>query len=147
MKLVFAGALAAAAVAAGPALTHGQLVARADAACLRYEPLLEAPPGVDAVLGEPAFDRAWLRLFERERAELAALRPPPRDAAAWTRFLRTLPHVSDAFRELTRAMEAGRPVRSWRPLSRRLTNARRAAGTAARAVGLRRCFREAPTRG
>jgi hypothetical protein len=142
MKLVFAGMLAAAAVAAGPALTHGQLVARADAICVRYEPLLESPPGVDAGLGEPAYDHAWLRIFERQRRELGALRPPARDLAAWTRFLRTLPVVRRRFRALTAAIEAGLPVRSWRPLSARLRAANQSASTAARAAGLRRCFRK-----
>jgi hypothetical protein len=140
MKLVFAGVLAAAAVAA-PALTHGQLVARADAICVRYESLLTAPPGVDAQLGDPAYDRAWLRLFARQRGELGALRPPAGDRAAWTRFVRTLPVVRERFRALTTAIEAGLPVRRWRPLAARLRAAERDAGRAARAVGLRRCFR------
>ncbi len=141
MKLVFAGVLAAAAVAA-PALTHGQLVTRADGICVRYESLLASPPGIDAQLGDPAYDRAWLRLFARERGELGSLRPPARDRSAWTSFLRTLPVVQERFRVLTTAIETGLPVRKWRPLSARLRAAERAAGRTADAVGAHRCFRK-----
>ncbi len=148
MKLVLAGVVTAAAltsataVAAGPPLTHAQLVARADATCSRFEPLLAAPPGIDARYGEREFDQAWLAIFERQRVALAALRPSSRDRAAWTRLLRTLPPIRDSFRSLTQAIEAGRPVVEWRPLSRRLSNAERAATKAARTIGLRRCFRD-----
>jgi hypothetical protein len=141
MKSVLAAAVAATALAAGPALTHGQLVARADAICVRYESLLASPPGVDGQLGTPAYDRAWIRLFERQRAALGALTPPARDRAAYTSLLRTLPAVRNAFRQLTMAIEAGEPVRTWRPLSHRLETAEHASDLAARAVGLKRCFR------
>jgi len=147
MKSVLAAAVAAAALAAGPlaaaapSLTHGQLVARADAICVRYDSLLTAPPGVDGDLGDPAYDRAWVRLFENQRAALAALTPPARDRAAYARLLRTLPAIRDAFQTLTAAIEAGRPVRSWKPLSNRLRASQRATDRAARAVGLKRCFR------
>lgn len=145
MKLVFglslAGVFAAAAVAAGPALNHAQLVARADAVCLRYESLLAAPPGIDGQLGEPAYDRAWLRLFARERGELRSLVAPARDRAGWARFLRTLPPIAERFNALTNAIEAGLPVRRWRPYSAQLRAAQQNAGRAAAAVGLRRCFR------
>ena len=147
MKSVLAAAVAAAALAAGPhlaaaapSLTHGQLVARADAICVRYESLLASPPGVDGELGDPAYDRAWTRLFERQRAALGALKPPARDRAAYTRLLRTLPTIREAFKALTAAIEAGQPVRTWKPLSHRLQNAEKAADRAARAVGLKRCF-------
>lgn len=146
MKSVLAAAVAAAALAgpalaAGPELTHGQLVARADAICVRYDSLLAAPPGIDAELGDAAYDRAWVRLFERQRAALAALKAPARDRAAYARLLRTLPAIRDAFQALTGAIEAGEPVKSWRPLSNRLRASERAADKAARAVGLKRCFR------
>ena len=140
MKSVLAAAVAAAALAAGPALTHGQLVARADAICVRYESLLASPPGVGGELGEPAYDQAWIRLFEKQRGALGALKPPARDRAAYTRFLRTLPAVRNAFTALTDAIEAGQPVKTWRPLSHRLEAAERAADRAARTVGLKRCF-------
>jgi len=146
MKSVLAAAVAAAALAgpalaAGPALTHGQLVTRADAICVRYDSLLAAPPGIDGELGDPAYDRAWVRLFERQRAALAALKAPARDRAAYARLLRTIPAIRDAFQALTGAIEAGQPVKSWRPLSNRLRASERMADNAARAVGLKRCFR------
>ena len=147
MKSVLAAAVAAAALAAGPlaaaapSLTHGQLVARADAICVRYESLLAAPPGVGGELGDPAYDRAWVKLFEKQRAALAGLKPPARDRAAYARLLRTLPAIRDAFQALTAAIEAGQPVKSWRPLSNRLRASEHAADQAARAVGLKRCFR------
>jgi len=148
MKSVLAAAVAAAALAAGPhlaaaapSLTHGQLVARADAICVRYDSLLAAPPGVGGELGDPAYDRAWVKLFEKERAALAALKAPARDRATYARLLRTLPAIRDAFQALTTAIEAGQPVKSWKPLSNRLRAAQHAADTAARAVGLKRCFR------
>ena len=145
MKSVLAAAVAAAALAgpalaAGPALTHGQLVTRADAICVRYDSLLAAPPGIDGELGDPAYDRAWVRLFERQRAALAALKAPARDRAAYARLLRTIPAIRDAFQALTGAIEAGQPVKSWRPLSNRLRASERAADRAARVVGLKRCF-------
>lgn len=148
MKSVLAAAVAAAALAAGPhlaaaapSLTHGQLVARADAICVRYDSLLVAPPGVEGELGDPAYDRAWVRLFERQRAALAALKAPARDRAAYARLLRTLPAIRDAFQALTAAIEAGQPVKTWKPLSNRLRASQHAADNAARAVGLKRCFR------
>ena len=54
MKLVLAGAVAAAAVAAGPVLTHGQLVARADAICLAW------------LLDRQLFERGWNEPFAGE---------------------------------------------------------------------------------
>jgi len=148
MKSVLAAAVAAAALAAGPhlaaaaaSLTHGQLVARADAVCVRYDSLLAAPPGVGGELGDPAYDRAWVRLFEKERVALAALKPSARDRAAYARLLRTLPAISDAFEALTGAIEAGQPVKTWKPLSNRLRASEHAADRAARTVGLKRCFR------
>ena len=107
---------------------------------MRYESLLASPPGVGGDLGEPAYDRAWIRLFEKQRAALGALKPPARDRAAYIRFLRTLPAIRNAFTALTDAIEAGQPVKTWRPLSHRLQAAERAADQAARAVGLKRCF-------
>jgi hypothetical protein len=141
MKLILAGAVAAAALAAAPPLTHGQLVARADAICVRYDRLLASPPGVDGQIGDVEYDLAWLRLFDRQRLALAALTPPDRDRAAWTRLLRRLPAIRQGFRALTAAIEAGQPVRTWRPLSHRLEAAEREAERAALAVGLKRCFR------
>src|SRR5262245_19509802 len=139
MKWVLAIVVVAFPTATGPPLTHSQLVTRADAVCVRYAPQLESP--AESELGDPAFDAAWLRVFERQRRGLAALRPSPVDADRYGRFLETLPPVADTFRKLTKAIEAGRPVKAWAPLVRRMTAAQRQAGARARAVGMRRCFR------
>jgi hypothetical protein len=143
--LLLAPALAAATVAAAsPPLTHAQLVTRANAICVRYDALLAAPPGVSGRLGDADFHAAWLRLFARQRDELARLAPPSTDTAAYARFLATLPPIATAFRKLATALETEVPVKRWRPLFRRFRAAERAAGQRARAVGIRRCF---PQRG
>jgi hypothetical protein len=144
--LVLVLGLALPTVAAGAnALTHAQLLTRADAVCKRYAPQLQSPPGVEGEVGDPAYDAAWLRLFDRQRRELVALVPPQRDAQRYQRFLAALPHVRAAFHKLTRAIEMGRPVKHWAPLVRRLEAAEDEAGVRARAVGLRRCFRAGET--
>jgi hypothetical protein len=149
MRMLLAPAIAAAALAAAPpalthaaappTLTHVQLVARADAICVRYGALLNSPPGVEGRLGEADYDQAWLRLFTRQRTELARL-PAPRRDRAYARFLASLPPVATTFRTLADALEAGEPVKRWRPLFHRFRDAERTAGRAARAVGMRRCF-------
>ena len=139
MKWVLAIALTAFPTATGPPLTHAQLVSRANAICVRHAPQL-ASSGTAGELGEPAFDAAWLKAFGRQRRELTALQPSDADAPAYGRFLAALPPVANAFRNLARSIERGRPVHSWAPLVRRLTAAEREAGSRARAVGLRRCF-------
>jgi hypothetical protein len=147
MRMLLAPAIAAATLAAAPpTLTHGQLVARADGICVRYAALLESPPGVEGRLGDADYDAAWLRLFARQRTELGRLGPPSQDRAAYARFLRTLPPVATSFRALADALEAGEPVKRWRPLFHRYRDAERAAGRAAWAVGLRRCFVQARSR-
>jgi hypothetical protein len=139
--LLLAPALAAATIAAAsPTLTHAQLVKRANAICVRYEALLAAPPNVSGQLGDPDFDAEWLRLFARQRDELARLAPPARDAAAYGRFLRTLPPVAAAFRNLATALETDMPVKQWRPLYKSFRAAEGTAGSRARALGIRRCF-------
>jgi hypothetical protein len=139
--LLLALALAAATVAAAsPPLTHAQLVTRANAICVRYDALLAAPPNVSGRLGDRDFHTAWLRLFARQREELAQLAPPSTDAAAYARFVETLPPVAVAFRRLATALEREQPVKRWRPLFQRFREAERAAGRRARAVGIRRCF-------
>jgi hypothetical protein len=139
MKWVLAIVVVAFAPATGPPLTHAQLVSRADAICVRHAPQL-ASPRTGGGLGDPVFDAAWLKVFERQRRELTALRPPQAEAARYRRFLDALPSVATAFRKLARAIEQGRPVHAWAPLVRRMTAAEREAGSRARAVGLRRCF-------
>jgi hypothetical protein len=138
MKWVLA-ILVALPTAAGPPLTHAQLVSRADAVCARYAPQLAAPRA-EGRLGDPTFDAAWLKVFERQRRELTALRPSSVDAERYGRFLEALPPVAAAFRKLSSSIERGRPVHAWAPLVRRMTAAQREAGSRARAVGLRRCF-------
>ena len=139
---VLAIVVAAFPTATGPPLTHAQLVSRADAVCVRYTPRL-ASPGPQGKLGDPAFDAAWLTTFARQRRELAALRPSTTDTPAYGRFMAALPPVANAFRNLARSIERGRPVHTWAPLVRRRTAAERTAGTRARAVGLRKCFASA----
>jgi hypothetical protein len=138
MKWVLAIVVVAFPTATGPPLTHAQLVARADAVCVRYAPQLEAPGGGE--LGDPGFDAAWLRVFERQRRALTALRPSPVDAARYGRFLSALPPIANAFRTLTKSIEQGKPVKAWAPHVRHLTATQREAGTRARAVGMRRCY-------
>jgi hypothetical protein len=147
MRMLLAPAIAAAALAASPpTLTHSQLVARADGICVRYAALRESPPGVTGRLGDADYHAAWLRLFARQRSELARLRPPQRDRAGYVRFLRSLPPVATAFRTLAEALEAEEPVKRWRPLFNRFRASERAAGRAALAVGMRRCFQEVARR-
>jgi hypothetical protein len=144
MRMLLAPAIAAAALAAAPpTLTHGQLVARANGICVRHAALLE---NVDGTIGDAEYDAAWFRLFARQRAELGKLAPPPQDRAAYARFLRTLPPVAASYRTLAAALEAEEPVKRWRPLFHRYRDAERAAGRAARLVGLRRCFAERRSR-
>jgi hypothetical protein len=139
--LLLAPALAAATVAAAaPTLTHGQLVRHANAVCLRYQPLLAAPPNVSGRLGDADYHDAWLRLFSRQREELARLTPPPRDADDYARFLESLPPVASAFRTMATALEGDVTVKRWRPLYKRFRSAERTASRRARAIGIRRCF-------
>jgi hypothetical protein len=139
--LLLAPALAAATVAAAtPTLTHHQLVARANAVCLRYEPLLASPPNVSGRIGDADFHAAWLRLFARQRDELARLAPPARDSAAYARFLGALPPIASAFRTMATALEADVTVKQWRPLYKRFRAAERRAARRGRAIGIRHCF-------
>jgi hypothetical protein len=138
MKWVLAIVVVAFPHATGPPLTHPQLVARADAVCVRYAPRLASP--AEGKFGDPAYDTAWLKVFKRQRRELTALRPSPVDAARYGRFLQALPPVAAAFRKLTTAIEQGRSVKAWAQLARRFTAAQRVAGNRARTVGMRRCF-------
>jgi hypothetical protein len=132
-------AVGAPAGAGAPSLTPSQLVAKADAVCVRYAGRL-ASPGAQPRLGEATWDAGWLKAFDRQRAELVALRPPRSHAARYRAFLHTLPPLRDAFRALTAALEAKQPVRKWAPLVKRLQTAEQNAGRQARKVGLRRCF-------
>lgn len=136
---IAAALVAGLARAATPVLTPVQLVAKADAICVRYAPRV-ASPGKQPQLGQPAWDAAWLRTFDRQHTELAALRPPASRAPRYRAFLGSLPPVRASFRALTSSLEAKRPVRTWVPLVKRLHSAERHAGQRARAVGLRRCF-------
>jgi hypothetical protein len=137
--VIFATIAVGAAYAAGPPLSADQLVTRADAVCARYAARLGSP-GAQTELGKPAWDRAWLRTFNRQRAELAALVPPRSHAARWSLFLESLPPMRDAFRALTTALERKQPVRKWAPLVRKLKLAEQQAGKRGRQVGLTRCF-------
>jgi hypothetical protein len=110
---------------------------------MRYAGRL-ASPGAEPQLGETAWDTAWLKAFDRQRAELVALRPPQSHAARYRTFLRMLPPLRAAFRDLTAALEAKQPVRKWAPLVKRLRTAEQNAGRQARKVGLRKCFAAKP---
>ena len=144
MRVFLAGcaiglAVACSASAAPPVVSHSELVARAGRICDRYARALQDPTGAGGTLGQPAYDDAWLRLFGRQRAELAALRPGRRDYARYRRFLASLPKLEEAARGLMAVLErGGTEQRARAPLSRFLS----ALGDStdrARAVGLRRC--------
>lgn len=104
-------------VAAAPAavvLVRGHdpaFVARADAACLKWENLLVNPPGDvgGGDVGDPRYDAAWVRVFDRYSLVLHGLRPAgAADRREWALALAQLPEIRRRERAMTRAVERHR---------------------------------------
>ena len=103
---MIAAALAALALAAG---AHDPVfTARANAACFKWEDMLVNPPGDvgGGDLGDPKYDAAWLRVFDRYSVVLRRLQPAnAADRRQWKLVLAQLPAIRSDEIALAKAVE------------------------------------------
>lgn len=132
-------ALAALALAAG----HDPVfAARANAACDHWHALLVDPPGKvgDGTIGDPRYDAAWRRVFDRFSLALHRLPPPRVGAQEWSRALELLPPLRASAVALQRAVERHGSQTALVTAARRLELAGDAVHRRAAAAGATRCF-------